>query len=281
MATLEAKTGGILSAAELTRIFAENRSGWRAAQNTTASEFISFLINETPLREVSLTPVNHPQSPTLSRYAWREEISPYELALSIKPGSYLCHATAVFLHGLTDQVPRTIYVNHEQSPKPKYVGRLSQEGIDRAFASKQRQSQFLYRWARWQFLVISGKNTTRLGVASMPLDDRKLEVTNLERTLIDITVRPAYGGGVYQVLEAYKSAKTRISVANLVAILRKLDYVYPYHQAIGFYMQRAGYDERLYLKLRNLGLNFKFYLAHGIEEKGFDPEWQLYFPKGF
>lgn len=61
-------------------------------------------------------------------------------------------------------------------------------------------------------------------------------MTKLERTLIDIAVRPNYAGGVHHVLEAYAAAKSRVSVNVLLATLQKMEYVYPYHQVIGFYI---------------------------------------------
>jgi hypothetical protein len=93
-------------------------------------------------------------------------------------------------------------------------------------------------------------------------------------------VRPTYAGGVFQVLEAYRAAKDKISTNRLVATLKKLDYVYPYHQAVGFLMERASYGERRYMLLRQLGIEYDFYLAHGIQEPQYSSEWRLFYPKG-
>jgi predicted transcriptional regulator of viral defense system len=203
---------------------------------------------------------------------------------SLWKGAYLSHGTAVFLHALTDQLPNLIYVNKEQSLKGAGSRtELQQANIDRAFGRKaQRLSRFEFAYDGGRFLRLNGKNTGRLEVGSATLEDGSaVPVTKLERTLIDIVVRPAYAGGIYMVLEAYRRARPNVSIATLLATLKKLDYAYPFHQAIGFYMQRAGYEPQQYERLRSLGLNHDFYLDYDLREREIDPVWRLYFPKGF
>ncbi len=98
--------------------------------------------------------------------------------------------------------------------------------------------------------------------------------------MIDIAVRPSYAGGVFEVARAFRAALDKISIPVLVATLRKLDYVYPYHQAVGFYLQRAGMDAPRLEKLKGLGLNYDFYLANRMSGPKYDKDWRLFYPDG-
>lgn len=237
------------------------------------------LINSKKLTHVVLTSDSYQP---ISRYAWNSP-SVYQIALSIKEGAYFSHGTAVALHGLNLQLPRVVYLNKEQTPKPSPKGALSQDTVDRAFKNKQRESRLSYNFANYRIVILSGKFTDKLGVIEVPAPDGELlPCTSIPRTLIDIAVRPAYAGGVFQVREAYAGARGRFEISELLSTLEALEYKYPYHQTIGFYLTRAEYPKADVDKVRALGRAIDFYLDYGIKDsqKLYDPEWGLFYPKG-
>lgn len=264
--------------ADIETILKKNREFWRLRKTMAADEFIQFLLEATKLRKVSL-PFPHRR---VMRYVWGQ--TPLcELLMSIDEKCYVSHYTAVQVHGFTDQVPKTVYVNREQPPKPPPAGGLSQERIDTAFKARTRVSNNFVDYGGHRVYLLSGKQTGNLGVTEVeePAGVR-LRVTDVERTLVDIAVRPEYAGGVFEVLNAYKLAHGQVSVNKLAATLRKMNYIYPYHQAIGFYLERAGvYRESAIALLRRFEFEYDFYLVHQIKDKAYSQKWRLFFPKGF
>ena len=268
----------VLKRSEISRILQENRQFWRLAQSTTCSKFIEFLVQRGRMRVVRLDFPSRPET----RYVWGDA-SLHEVLLSLRPDSFFCHYTAMQLHELTDQVPKSLYVNAEQGRKIARDTSLEQGRIDTAFARRPRVSKNSCVYEGQRIYLLNGKHTGKLGVIdSVGPNGQSIRVTDVERTLIDIVVRPMYSGGVAQVLEAFRLARERVSVNKLVGMLKKIDYVYPYHQAIGFYLEKAGgYRDSQIALLKEIEQAYDFYLAYQMKEMDYSSRWRLFFPKGF
>ena len=270
----------ILKQTDIASILSRQREFWRLTQRTTTNDFIAFLIENAALKQLDFP---FPYRGEV-RYVWGD-ISLLEVLLTLKSDSYFSHYTAVRMHGLTEQTPKTIYLNHEQPPRSQNP-RLEQGRIDAAFSRRPRESQNSIDFGDVRICMINGMHTGQLGVVTDQVsydgDVRvKVRLTNLERTLIDISVRPIYAGGVFEVQKAFLLAKEQVSVNTLAAMLQKLRYVYPYHQAIGFYLERAGCKPDLLDLLRRFPMEHDFYLMNQMSEKEYIKDWRLYVPKGF
>ena len=148
--------------------------------------------------------------------------------------------------------------------------------LDAAFEKPQRRSGAKMQWESNNFLLL-----TSLYAGGSGIETRKyFSLSSIERTLIDLSVRPAYGGGARTILEIYKKAILAFTIGNIFKLLDRLSYKYSYHQSIGFYLSLSGYNNQQNLdKLREMGMNCSFYLDYKMIDPIYSDEWNIYFPK--
>jgi predicted transcriptional regulator of viral defense system len=270
----------IFRLSDIKEIFNSYRESWRLAKKTTTLEFINLLTEHGKLTK-HVFPFPYREE---ILYTWGD-VPFLEVLLATQNKAYYSHYTAMQLHGLTEQVPKTIYLNHEQAPH-KMAAELEQGRIKAAFSRPPRVSQNIIEINDVRVCLLNGMYTDQLGVIEEEVNYGRgrpvhVRLTNIERTLIDITVRPAYSGGIFEVLKAYRLAQDNVSVNRLAATVQKLGYVYPYHQAIGYYLERVGYKSSSLDLFRKIPMNFDFYLTYQMGETDYVKDWRLYVPKGF
>ena len=187
----------VLHHADLARILNEQRTFWRLTLDTSTTTFIRFLIDSGKL-SVFEFPFPKPYKKK-TVYAWGPAHF-YEVVLGISSKCYFSHYSAVKIHGLTEQTPKTFYVNEEQRLESWLAGKLTQTTIDAAFRRPVRVTSRVAETKEYRVIFLNGKNTANLGVVEEKFKGSerfgRIRVTNVERTLIDITVRPVYSGGV-------------------------------------------------------------------------------------
>jgi predicted transcriptional regulator of viral defense system len=264
------------SKGQLEELLSENRAFWRLAQKTTVSEFILFLEKNANLQSHGL---KFPRP--ITRYSLGD-IGTFELVQSINEEGYFSHYSAMSFHGLTEQIPTAIYFNIEQSLRSG-GGELTQAGINRSFATECRTTSNITTFREHTVYLLNGGNTDKLGVVEKVLSDNAIiRTTDLERTLIDIAVRAVYSGGVAEVAKAYGEAADRVSINRLCAYLRQIGYTYPFHQSIGYYLERSEkYKSSQISQLEDFKIEFDFRLDYKMKETEYINKWRLYVPKGF
>ena len=267
----------VYSPHQLTELFRAMRERGIYSKQASYKDFLGFVLRRGHLTQIALTAPHYDE--TLLRFC-RGQAEALDIGASLRSSAYFSHSTAAYLNGLTTTLPNALYLNLEQSAKPKSdSNQLNQESLDRAFSGNQRQSRLFYTHEKLTVTMLSGKKTGRLAVESIAASTgRSFSATNLERTLIDLTVRPAYAGGIQAVLECFRTARPRVSIEKLLQILDQLDYVYPYAQAIGFSAQRAGFATDDLKLLQNRITPLKFYLAHGMKNPTYDETWRIHRP---
>ncbi|MFB5761414.1 type IV toxin-antitoxin system AbiEi family antitoxin domain-containing protein [Paenibacillus medicaginis] len=274
IAALKGHGKKILNFEEINGTLLKNGNEWRLPKTTTAHDLLDFLVHQKKiLREVNVF--------GNSRYVFKnKQVTPTEFALSLHSNLYLSHYSAVSFHDLTNEIVKSIYVNKEQTKKAGSDvphEELIQENIDKAFSKPMRKTRSFFEVEGQRIYVLNGRYTNRLGVKEI----NGVAVTDLERTLIDIAVRPDYAGGVYEVVSIYKRAKGQISANKLRMYLQKLNYIYPYHQTIGFYLECAGFNEIALRIMESFPMKNDFYLTYSIPDREYSERWRLYYPKYF
>lgn len=266
----------------LASIFYEQQDFWRLATSMRVNDFIDELIKTKHLKKHSF---KFPDR-SITLYTWKK-FNFYKLLTSLKPNSYLCFHTALHLHNLTEQIPKQYYVSSLRASKldrrDNYtLDNIQQEAIDKAFSKQKIGSSKFAVFDESRVFLLESHLAEGIGIQELSIGNFNdiIRVTDLERTLIDAVVRPFYCGGVYEVLKAFELCSDKISINRISSYLKRLDFIYPYHQAIGFYLERTGkFPESAIQKIHNrFQKKRKMYLTYGQKNLSFSETWQVYYP---
>jgi predicted transcriptional regulator of viral defense system len=263
---------GVYSLSDLQNLFRLKRGEW------SLSSFSAFVkkLKSLGLVERNLIDSNGVQRKKLFTM---DDFDHLECAGRFFNNSYLSHHTALFFNDLTEQIPKTIYVSYELSPVAGVKkGDLVQSGIDVSFSKPGREPE-IFSFASRSVVIHASKFSGLTGVIKH--GSGKFSFTDVERTLIDSAVNPNLSGGIYNVLNIFQQGRGVYSVDKLLEYLIKLNYTYPYHQVLGFLLERSGAPEEQLSLFEKIGVRYRFYLDREITEPVLSKRWNLIYPGDF
>ena len=140
-------------------------------------------------------------SPTVPGVAAAHE---FEIAMALVDPAAISHWSALHHHGLTEQVPRHVFV-------------LTTKGtwIPRHRESDQRRSSGAFTVGDTTYRFVQVKRERYFGTEGVWVGDGRVSITDLERTLLDGLTMPRYCGDFAEVLHAFGTAMIRVNTERI------------------------------------------------------------------
>ncbi len=164
----------------------------------------------------------------------------FEIAMNLANPAAISHWLAMNHHGLTDQIPRTIFVlTTTQSSVPRTRGTE-----DRRFSRKG----YLVWGTVYQFVQVRPEHF--FGTEELWIGNTLVSITDPERTLLDGLCRPQYCGGFAETLYAFNVIGDRLNIKRIVEYSLRLSTAAA--KRLGWVLEYWGYDSSEFSELLEL-----------------------------
>jgi predicted transcriptional regulator of viral defense system len=151
----------------------------------------------------------------------------FEVAMSLVHPAAISHFSAMHYHELTDQIPQRVFVT---TTTRHWVPRANK---DRGNGSGYHVGETVY-----QFVQV--KPERFFGTKKIWINEARVTVTDMERTLIDGLVMPQHCGGFAEVIHAFGVAHDRLNLDRLVEYVLKLDAATA--KRLGWVLENTGME---------------------------------------
>ena len=128
----------------------------------------------------------------------------FEIAMALVDPAMISHWSALHHHGLTEQVPRDVFV---LTTKGTWIPRPSE--------GKQRSPSGSYTVGDTTYRFVQVKRDRFFGAETVWVGDARVSVTDLERTLLDGLSMPQHCGDFAEVIHAFQVARDRLDSGRI------------------------------------------------------------------
>jgi len=152
----------------------------------------------------------------------------FEVAMHLVNPATISHWSALHYHGLTEQIPRMIYITTSSISIPRLRG------------SKIEPAKVGYPIGDVFYRFIQVKPTRFFGMEKVWCGDARITMTDPERTLLDGLAMPQYCGDFAEVMHAFDARGDKLDVERIIGYALKLDAATA--KRLGWVLDRHGID---------------------------------------
>jgi len=150
----------------------------------------------------------------------------FEIAMALVQPAAISYWSAMSHHGLTDQVPRRVFVLTTARSVPRRRG-AKPEGTETGYPVGGTVYQF-----------VQVKPERFFGIEQVWVNEARIAITDPERTLLDGLMVPQYCGDFSEVLHAFELRAPKLDVERIIGYAMKLDAATA--KRLGWILERQG-----------------------------------------
>jgi predicted transcriptional regulator of viral defense system len=147
----------------------------------------------------------------------------FEIAMALVHPAAISHFSAMHYHELTDQIPRRVFVTTTTDHSVPRAGKARGSG---------------YRVGETVYQFVQVKPERFFGTQDVWIDEARVTITDMERTLVDGLLMPQHCGGFAEVIHAFEGAYERLNLDRLIEYALKLGAATT--KRLGWVIEKAG-----------------------------------------
>lgn len=82
---------------------------------------------------------------------------------------------------------------------------------------------------------------------------------------------------ILNVIKVFKNIKNRLDVDEIYTIIEKFDFIYPYFQLAGFYLEQIGYSQNELSKFHAKKSELNFYTEKNKDHYMLNKYWNIFY----
>lgn len=183
-------------------------------------------------------------------------------------------STSLNIQGLSKYRNNFIFISKERTSRVEFdLKTLSQESIDNAFKKQARRTKALDQLNEYTIVLLETNYTNKYEI----IDFDTYEISSVNRTFVGIISNIQYFQSPEVVIDLFKNIKDNLDIEKIYNVIEKFDFVYPYYQLAGYYLEEIGYAKDELDKFYSKKTELKFYTQKAKSYYHFNEYWNIYF----
>lgn len=206
------------------------------------------------------------------RYTLNKEFNIYDFVYSLEKNGFFSMFTSLNIQGLTNFRDNFIFISKERRKRVNFNSKdITQEAIDKAFTNKPRRTKAHDTIYNYNVVILESNNTQEIGIIKY----KDYKISSINRAFVEIISNIQYSKTPDDVIYEFKNLKDKLDINEIFNIIEKFDFVYPYYQLAGYYLEKIGYLKEELSKFFNKKTDLIFYTIKNKEKYTLDEYWGI------